>query len=102
MPAKRKWTEAENAEIHHLIGNGASTTQLGRRYGCCRQSVLEHAKEIGAMGPRTWKKEPTFNRRTETHTVVAYPRDIWPLPPGHDVTWQAITQGTCLEGSSYG
>ena len=103
MPAKKVWTEADDDEIRQKIAAGQSTTQIARQFGCSRQCVLGHAKAIGVIRPRWGARPaaPTFNPRSETHAVVAYPRDIYPLPPGHDVTWQAITRGTCLEGQEY-
>lgn len=105
MRPKRIWTTAEDEEIRQRIAAGASTIELGKRFGVGRQCLLEHAKAIGAKQPRPIGKKFTprpFNSRSETHTVVAYPREIWPLPPGHPESWGPIVRGTCLEGEPYG
>ena len=54
MPGKKRiWTEAEDAALRELLDSGGSTVDAAARFGCCRQHALTHAKEIGAMKPRT-------------------------------------------------
>lgn len=93
------WTAYEDEMIFLMRLYAVSWGDIGKFLGCAHQTIIYRAellygKDFVRVHMRTApapKHEPLRTARP----------DGYPLPPGHPVTWGAITRGTCLEGSAY-
>lgn len=88
MPRKLAWTEAQDVQIRRLRLEGASWDAIAASVGLNRWAVIERGRRIGARRPPPDCPPPQDAARE-------------PLPPGHPISWNAITAGTVLEGSAY-
>ena len=84
-----------DAAVRDAIENKRPTRPLAEKWGMAEWTVRDRGRRIGAIPiggvPRT-REEEVYAERQEVR---------FPLPPGHPITWHAITAGTCLEGVSY-
>jgi hypothetical protein len=97
MPAPRVWTEAERQQIIASRDRGEVWDDIAPRFGVHRATLIDAAKKLGVWTPDKRTYEVTASPRP----FADRDRNWWPLPPGHEVTWGAITRGTCLEGVEY-
>jgi hypothetical protein len=65
--------------------------EIAAEFGCTRQALAQFAKRNGL-----WT-DPLPSLK---HLDAIDPNRM-PLPPGHEISWNAITQGTLLEGMVY-
>jgi hypothetical protein len=89
MSRKLPWTDAQDSQIRRRRAEGASWDAIANDLSLTLFAVTERGHRIGA-----------------DHTAsefVAAPEDPLrePLPPGHKLSWDAITASTVLEGVPY-
>ncbi len=89
MPAKLTWNATQDAQIRRLRAEGVSWDSIAASLAVTRWSAIERGRRLDV--PRCPAR-------------VAPPRDDRdrePLPPGHPVSWNALTAGTVLDGVPY-
>ncbi|MDE2007534.1 MAG: AsnC family protein [Rhodospirillales bacterium] len=89
MPKKLVWTEAQDAQIRRLRGEGASWDTVAAVLGCGRYTVIERGRRIGARPPPPDTPPPGPDPERA------------PLPPGHPESWGAIIADTLLQDCPY-
>lgn len=89
MPAKHQWTAAEDAQLRRLRIEGIGWDAIAASLHLTRWTVIERGRRIGARRP-----PPDWQPPAEDPGRA-------PLPAGHPRSWQAITDGTVLEGAPY-
>jgi hypothetical protein len=89
MVAKVEWSAALDGRLRALRQAGLSWSLVAEELRLGRYTVIERGRRIGARGP-----QPEAAPMTE-----ARDRTAW--PPGHPVTWGALTEGTVLAGQAY-
>ena len=89
MPKKLPWTDAQDAQIRRLRAEGADWDGIAALLGLTRWAVIERGRRIGARLPPA--------------DFIPAPEDLDrdPHPPGHPLTWGAITAGTVLADTPY-
>lgn len=88
MPDAIVWSPSQDATILRMRAASASWDDIAVVFGLARQTVLERGRRIGArMVPPVVVQELDHRRGA--------------LPPGHTITWGAITAGTLLDGVAY-
>lgn len=93
MPPKLLWTESRDARIRRLRHEGATWDAIATSLGVSRNAALERGRHIGAqLPPPPPPPEPDIEPLDSGRE---------PLPPGHPVTWGAITAGTSLASQPY-
>jgi hypothetical protein len=93
MPIKLRWTAPADAQIRHLRHAGATWDAIAASLGVSRNAVRERGRHIGARLP---PPPPRPDPECDPHDLG---REA--LPPGHPLTWGAITQGTWQAGRAY-
>jgi hypothetical protein len=91
MPRKIHWTEDQHATIRRMIEGGQPRSDIARALGVASWTIREYARLHGFSWPVADGGEAAWHG--DPHRQ--------PLPPGHDVSWGAITRGSCLEGVRY-
>lgn len=91
MRAKIEWTEQRDDLLTALRAEGATWDGIAARMRVSRWAVLERGKHLGI-----WRPAPAATVKPATRAM-----DSDPLPPGHPVSWGAITAGTWLSGQPY-
>ncbi len=94
MPQKLRWTDPQDARIRRLRAEGATWDRIAAALVLSRYSVIARGRRIGAALP-----PPEQTAAAAALELLDPHRE--PLPPGHDVTWGAITRATCLAGDPY-
>jgi hypothetical protein len=89
MPVRLAWTPCADTEIRRLRAHGASWDRIAASLGVSRWSAIERGRAIGAPPPPP--RPPAAASAAERE----------PLPPGHPVSWGAITAGTQAAGTPY-
>jgi hypothetical protein len=80
------WTPLADLTVLEMRGRFAPWPMIARHLQVGRSAVIERARSLG-IPPKT--------RLPPAKPVLRAPRiDRPPLPPGHPVTWGAITDGT--------
>jgi hypothetical protein len=89
MSRKLSWTDAQDSQIRRRRAEGATWEIVAAELSLALSAVTERGRRIGAGRP-------------EAEFVVA-PEDPLrdPLPAGHPKSWDAINEGTVLEGEPY-
>ncbi len=95
MPQKLCWTPPQDAQIRRLRGEGATWDRIAAALAVSRYAAIERGRLLGAQLP-----PPEDAAEIEARYLRDPARE--PLPPGHDVSWGAITCGSCLDGAAYG
>lgn len=94
MPIKRHWTAPEDAQIRRLRAQGNPWGHIAAALHVSRNATIARGHTIGATAPlRTRYSDPLLDYLAD--------RTREPLPPGHCVTWHAITVGTLLDDCPY-
>ncbi len=79
------WTPLADNTVLHMRLFGASWPAIARHLRIGRSAVIERARSLGI---------PSKTRLPPAKPIPRLPRiDRAPLPPGHPVTWGAITDG---------
>ncbi len=89
MPQKLSWTAPADAQLRDLRAQGACWADIAAVLGLSRNAALERGRRIGARLP----PRPTVLADEDAERPC--------LPPGHPVTWGALTAGTLLEATPY-
>jgi hypothetical protein len=92
MPFPIAWTMHADAHLLQLRAAGRPWHAVATELRVGRNAVIERARRLG-LPPLTHVKTAT---RPAPERV-----DRLPLPPGHPVSWQAITAHTSLDGEPY-
>ena len=92
MPVAITWTHLADARLLHLRALGRPWHSVAVELGVGRNAAIERARRLGL--------QPVTRIQPPPRPVVER-IDRPPLPPGHPVSWQVITAGTCLEGEPY-
>lgn len=87
MAGPLDWTEAQDEMIRAMRWDRANWSAIAAAVGRHSNTVSQRGFRIGAICG-----EPP---------VTVPGRDPEPLPPGHPLTWGAITAGSCLDGIAY-
>ena len=85
------WTDHRDTILRTLREQGRSWDVIAAVFRISRWAAIERARKIGAhipLPPRT-PREPTAPGNRE------------PLPAGHPLAWQVLTEGTLLAGTAY-
>ena len=89
MPEKLLWSAARDTRLKRLRAEGDTWDAIAAALGISRNAAIERGRRIGArLPPPEYVPEPADPERP-------------PLPPGHRVSWDALTAGTCLAGTPY-
>jgi hypothetical protein len=79
------WTPLADAIVLQMRGNDTPWPNIARHLKIGRSAVIERARLLGIQSKR---------RLPPPKPIPRAPRiDRAPLPPGHPVTWGAITDG---------
>lgn len=92
MPAPLVWTDARDETLRCLRGQGRSWDVIAAALGISRWTAIERGRRIGARKPPAPPRAASMPRAEPGRE---------PLPPGHPVSWGAITAGTLLDGAQY-
>ena len=92
MAAPLVWTELRDHVLRALRAEGRSWDVIAAMLGISRWAAIDRGRLVGARKP-----EPTLPRLTAAQAAEAG-REA--LPPGHPVSWGAITAGTLLDGAA--
>lgn len=88
MPSPIHWTDTIDTAIRRMrASHRMSLDAIGEQLGLHRETIRTRARELGIDKPVP-PEEHTDGRR---HA----------LPPGHPISWDAITKGTLLDGLAY-
>jgi hypothetical protein len=85
------WTELRDRALRTLREQGKSWDLIATALGMSRWAAIERARAIGAhipLPPRPPRPEKGPGGRE-------------PLPAGHPLAWQVLTEGTLLAGEAY-
>jgi hypothetical protein len=94
MPLKLEWTEALDARLRRLRAEGRGWEAIAEDLGISRSTAISRGQRLGLPPVAPAPPEP------DADDEFAQP-DRPPLPAGHPVTWQALTAGSFLAGTSY-
>ena len=86
------WSHHADAQLLTLRAAGLPWHAVATHLRVGRNSVIERARRLGL---------PPINRFNPTPRPVQERFDRPPLPPGHPLSWQAITNNSPLEGEPY-
>ncbi len=92
MPVAISWTQTADARLLHLRALGQSWHAVASELRIGRNAAIERARRLG-LQPVTRIQPPPRPPAERTDRPA--------LPPGHPLSWQAITAGTCLAGEAY-
>ncbi|WP_158746063.1 hypothetical protein [Acidisphaera sp. L21] len=92
MPIAIAWTQSSDTRLLSLRARGFPWYAVAADLRVGRNAVIERARRLG-LPPLTRIQPPP---RATVERV-----DRQPLPPGHPICWQAITNGTSIEGEPY-
>ena len=92
MPLALRWTKTADTELLQLRAAGLPWHAVADRLRVGRNAAIERARRLGLQPMTRIQPAP----RPITDRV-----DRPPLPPGHPLSWQAITANTSLEGEPY-
>ncbi len=92
MPAAIVWTNAIDVRLLEARSAGASWQAIATELHVGRNAAIERARRLGLV-PSTRLQPPP---RAPVERI-----DRPTLPPGHPLSWQAITDGTALAGEPY-
>ena len=91
------WTEDQDNAVLNRVANGKSQVQLSNEIGVSVWLICQRGQQLA-------RRQPTINQKPVSDHQPDYTKmaaNRWTLPPGHPITWGAITKGTLLEGSPY-
>lgn len=92
MPVSIVWTQHADSRLLHLRAGGLPWHTVAADLRVGRNAAIERARRLG-LTPLT---------RVRPARPMAVERiDRNPLPPGHPISWQAITDRTSLAGERY-
>lgn len=91
MPNQLVWNETRDHVLRTLREKGLSWDLIAANLRISRWAAIERARSIGAHIPLP----PRPSR------APAGPGNREPLPAGHPLAWQILTQGTLLAGAAY-
>jgi hypothetical protein len=94
VPPKLTWTAATDQQILRRRAGGVSWDMIAAALGITRWAAIERGHHIGAQLQRARLPVPE-----DDATAPDPARE--PLPPGHPISWDAVTAGTSLAGTSY-
>ena len=89
-----RWTQQSDQKLAAMRKQGMSMRCMARSFGLSRSVITARARVLGL-------EIPTRPQSPPQNASVPQESGREPLPAGHALTWGIITQGTCLEGSSY-
>jgi len=89
MPQRIVWTPSRDAQIRRLRAEGATWDAIAMAMSVSRFTAIERGRRIGAKRPPPAAAAPSEDPMRPA------------LPAGHPRTWNALTQGTVLEGTAY-
>ncbi len=92
MPHQITWTRQSDARLLDLRGRGLPWQAVASELRIGRNAAIERARRLG-LAPLT-RIQPAPRPEVERN-------DRPPLPPGHPLSWQAITAQTTLAGEPY-
>lgn len=94
-----KWDQTTVEKAVEMRNHGKLWREIETATGIDRQAVAHYLKRHGLINEAAAKPvratRPVVERDPEFHDTR------WAMPPGHPVSWGAITDGTCLEGIEY-
>jgi hypothetical protein len=89
--------------IRQSRNRGLSWASIARGLGVSRTAALARGQHLG-LGPPCQPRDITClasSRGARAPSAAPSGPARLPLPPGHEVSWGAITAGTALDGISY-
>ncbi len=95
MSARRKpWSEADKEQMKSLRASGMTWHAMGLVLLRGRTAMTTMAQSMGLTSLPSSRAQPPVEPELSAN------RDAF--PPGHPVTWGAITTGTVLDGERWG
>jgi hypothetical protein len=92
MPLALNWTKMADNQLLELRAAGLPWHAVADRLRVGRNAAIERARRLGLQPLTRMQPAP----RPSAERV-----DRPPLPPGHPLSWQAITVNTTLDGEAY-
>ena len=92
MPLALTWTKTADVELLELRAAGLPWHAVASRLRVGRNAAIERARRLGLQPVTRMQPSP----RPATDRI-----DRPPLPPGHPLSWQAITANTAMDGQPY-
>jgi hypothetical protein len=86
------WSSHADAQLLHLRAAGMPWHAVASQLQVGRNSVIERARRLGL---------PPISRLPLTPRPVSERTDRPALPPGHPLSWLAITSNSTLAGEPY-
>lgn len=94
MPLRIAWTAHQDDQLKTLRAAGARWEDVTTQLGLSRTTVISRAHRLGL-------RLVTPPPEEEGEEPIDCAGDRQPLPPGHPITWRAITNDTHLAGADY-
>jgi hypothetical protein len=92
MNVKRNWTADEIETLRRITREGVNSTDAAARFGTSAGYIRKMRVELGIV-PKGWRGGPIFESKPaqEAEPKLCRVRNWWPLEPGHEITWSAIS-----------
>ena len=92
MSTAIRWTPHADAQILNLRAAGLPWRDVATQLRVGRNSIIERARRLGL---------PPMTRLQPAPRPILERIDRPALPPGHPLSWRAITNNSSLEGEPY-
>jgi hypothetical protein len=93
------WNQATVDVAVSMRNQGKLWREIETATGIDRQAVAHYLRRQGLISKAADK--PIRTQRPVHEINPEFHDTRWAMPPGHPVSWGAITDGTCLEGIAY-
>lgn len=93
------WTPAMDAIVLRGLETRTAYNRIAKQLGVSWNAIARRVRVLKADGK--FRTEPLKRRIASGIVPPEYAARVAPLPPGHPTTWDAITNGTMLEGVAY-
>jgi hypothetical protein len=103
--ARREWTREQDSRIRQLRAEGADWPAVGHAFGFPTEACRRRGVKLGLARKSTGGAgavERLATREPPEAESDGFDRRDGALPPGHPITWGAITSSTMLDGQPYG
>lgn len=92
MPRKHYWTPAQDDTLRAHRARRQSWDEIAASLGVSRSTARDRGRAIGATRPQA-------TSQVQVADMLADPNRE-PLPAGHPIAWEVLTEGTLLGGSA--
>lgn len=94
-----EWTDAMDAVVLRGLETRIAYNKIAGQLGVSWAAIARRVQLLKADGRFT--TQPLKRRIAAGIVDPEYVANIYALPPGHPIAWEAITRGTLLENTPY-